>query len=87
MTFITRLVAGYGSAAVAGFSLASRIETMLAMVVWQFQSVGPCGQNWGARKFERVWKAVSCQYLCGVLKRFVLCFVSFNVPVHYKCGY
>ena len=61
MTFITRLVAGYGSATVAGFSLASRIETMLAMVVWAISmSVGPfVGQNWGARKFERVWKAVS----------------------------
>ena len=49
MTFITRLVAGYGSATVAGFSLASRIETMLAMVVWAISmSVGPfVGQNWG----------------------------------------
>ena len=68
MTFITRLVAGYGSAAVAGFSLASRIETMLAMVVWAISmSVGPfVGQNWGARKFERVWKAVSLANIYAV---------------------
>ena len=68
MTFITRLVAGYGSAAVAGFSLASRIETMLAMVVWAISmSVGPfVGQNWGARKFERVWKAVALANIYAV---------------------
>ena len=68
MTFITRLVAGYGSAAVAGFSLASRIETMLVMVVWAISmSVGPfVGQNWGARKFERVWKAVSLANIYAV---------------------
>ena len=68
MTFITRLVAGYGSAAVAGFSLASRIETMFAMVVWAISmSVGPfVGQNWGARKFERVWKAVSLANIYAV---------------------
>ena len=68
MTLITRLVAGYGSAAVAGFSLASRIETMLAMVVWAISmSVGPfVGQNWGARKFERVWKAVSLANIYAV---------------------
>ena len=68
MTFITRLVAGYGSAAVAGFSLASRIETMLAMVVWAISmSVGPfVGQNWGARKFERVWKAVGLANIYAV---------------------
>jgi putative MATE family efflux protein len=68
MTFITRLVAGYGSATVAGFSLASRIETMLAMVVWAISmSVGPfVGQNWGARKFERVWKAVSLANIYAV---------------------
>ena len=68
MTFITRLVADYGSAAVAGFSLASRIETMLAMVVWAISmSVGPfVGQNWGARKFERVWKAVSLANIYAV---------------------
>ena len=68
MTFITRLVAGYGSSAVAGFSLASRIETMLAMVVWAISmSVGPfVGQNWGARKFERVWKAVSLANIYAV---------------------
>ena len=61
MTIITRLVAGYGSAVVAGFSLASRIETMLAMVIWAISmSIAPfVGQNWGGRKFQRVWRAVS----------------------------
>mgnify|MGYP005676196051 FL=1 len=60
MTFITRLVAEYGSPVVAGFSLAARIETMLAMVIWALSmSVAPfVGQNWGAGKRDRVRRAV-----------------------------
>lgn len=60
MTFITRLVADYGSPVVAGFSLAARIETMLAMVIWALSmSVAPfVGQNWGAGKRDRVRRAV-----------------------------
>ena len=60
MTFVTRLVAEYGSAVVAGFSLAARIETMLAMVIWALSmSVAPfVGQNWGAGNRERVRRAV-----------------------------
>ena len=34
MTFVTKIVSTYGSVAVAGFTLASRIETMFAMVLW-----------------------------------------------------
>ena len=60
MTFITRLVAEYGSPVVAGFSLAARIETMLAMVIWALSmSVAPfVGQNWGAGQHDRVRRAV-----------------------------
>ncbi len=60
MTFITRLVADYGSPVVAGFSLAARIETMLAMVIWALSmSVAPfVGQNWGAGRRDRVRRAV-----------------------------
>lgn len=69
MTIITRLVAGYGSAVVAGFSLASRIETMLAMVIWALSmSVAPfVGQNWGAGKFARVQRAVSLAHIFALL--------------------
>ena len=59
MTFITQLVAS-GSPVVAGFSLAARIETMLAMVIWALSmSVAPfVGQNWGAGRHDRVRRAV-----------------------------
>ena len=60
LTVITRLLAGHGAAVVAGFSVASRIETMLAMVMWALSmSVAPfVGQNWGAGLFERVQRAL-----------------------------
>ena len=56
MTFVTKLVATYGSAAIAGFSLASRVETMFAMVLWSLSmSLAPfIGQNWGAGSITRV---------------------------------
>ncbi len=73
MTVITRLVAGYGTAVVAGFSLATRIETMFAMVIWALSmSVAPfIGQNWGAGKFARVWRAVTLAHV------FALCWGAF----------
>ena len=56
MSVITRLLAGHGAVVVAGFSVASRIETMFAMVMWALSmSVAPfVGQNLGAKYFERV---------------------------------
>ncbi len=56
MSVITRLLAGHGAVVIAGMSVASRIETMLAMVMWALSmSVAPfIGQNWGARKYLRV---------------------------------
>ena len=59
-SIITRLIAGHGTAFVAGFSLASRIETMLAMVIWALSmSIAPfVGQNWGANEFGRVRKSL-----------------------------
>ena len=56
MTFVTKLVATYGSAAIAGFSLASRVETMFAMVLWSLSmSLAPfIGQNWGGGSITRV---------------------------------
>jgi len=60
LSVITRLLAAHGEFVVAGFSLASRIETMLAMVMWGLSmSVAPfVGQNWGARFPERVSRAI-----------------------------
>ena len=60
MSVITRLLAGHGAVVVAGFSVASRIETMFAMVMWALSmSVAPfVGQNWGAKYFERVTRSL-----------------------------
>lgn len=60
LTVVTRLLAGHGTAVVAGVSVASRIETMLAMVMWALSmSVAPfVGQNWGAKRFARVQTAL-----------------------------
>ena len=60
MSVITRLLAGHGAVVVAGFSVASRIETMFAMVMWALSmSVAPfVGQNWGAKYFKRVTRSL-----------------------------
>ena len=60
MSVITRLLAGHGAVVVAGFSVASRIETMFAMVMWALSmSVAPfVGQNWGAKHFKRVTRSL-----------------------------
>ncbi|MFT7549344.1 MAG: putative MATE family efflux protein [Candidatus Azotimanducaceae bacterium] len=60
MGVITRLLAGHGAAVVAGFGVASRIESMIAMVLFaQAMSIAPfIGQNWGAALFDRVKQAL-----------------------------
>lgn len=61
MMIITRLLASHGHEVVAGFNVASRVGTMVFMVIMAFSStVGPfVGQNWGARRYERVDEALS----------------------------
>jgi putative MATE family efflux protein len=53
---ITRLVSAYGPAAVAGFGVATRVETLALTVVMALRSVmSPfVGQNWGAGRFDRL---------------------------------
>lgn len=60
MSVATRLLAGHGVLVVAGFGVATRIESMLVMLVWAIgMSIAPiAGQNWGARKFDRVRTAL-----------------------------
>ena len=61
MSITTRLLAGHGAVVVAGYGVASRIETMLFMVIISLSmSVAPFGgQNWGARKLDRVRSALN----------------------------
>jgi putative MATE family efflux protein len=57
---ITSFVAGHGPAAVAGFGVASRVESIVFMAVFALaSSLGPfVGQNFGARRLDRVQAAV-----------------------------
>lgn len=61
---ITRLLAGLGTAVVAGFGVAARIEAVVFMVVIGISSsTAPLvGQNWGARRFDRVSRALAICY-------------------------
>ena len=60
MLVITRLLAGHGHEVVAGYTVASRVETMVHMVLWSASSsISPfVGQNWGARNYARVRRAM-----------------------------
>ncbi len=55
-TVITRLLAGHGEAVVAGFGVATRIESVAVMLLFALSaSIGPfVGQNWGANRPDRV---------------------------------
>jgi Na+-driven multidrug efflux pump len=57
---ITRFIAAYGAEAVAGFGVATRVEMFALLVVFALSSVlGPfVGQNWGAKKYDRVMLGV-----------------------------
>lgn len=61
MLIITRMLIGHGEAVVAGYNVASRVETLAHMILWSASSsVEPfVGQNWGARLYDRVKQALS----------------------------
>ena len=61
---ITRLLASFGTAVVAGFGVAARIDAVVFMVVIGISSsTAPLvGQNWGARLFDRVDRALALCY-------------------------
>lgn len=62
---ITSAIAVYGAEAVAAFGIASRIESISLMVIVALSaSLGPfVGQNWGAKKYHRVHRALNLSYL------------------------
>jgi putative MATE family efflux protein len=62
---ITRLLAGYGEAVVAGFGVATRIEAVFIMLLFALSgSIGPfVGQNWGADRIDRVKEGLNATYL------------------------
>jgi putative MATE family efflux protein len=63
MLVITRLLANHGHEVVAAYNVASRVETIAHMILWSCSSSAEpfIGQNWGARQYERVKRAL---FLC-----------------------
>ena len=74
MLIVTRLLAGHGHEVVAGYTVASRVETMAHMILWSASSSAEpfIGQNWGARQFDRVKEAVK------LVNRFCLAWGAFT---------
>jgi putative MATE family efflux protein len=58
---ITKFIAMYGAEAVAGFGVATRIEMFAMMTIFALSTVlGPfVGQNWGAKKYDRVIQGIA----------------------------
>ena len=58
--FVTAMLAGYGSDAVAGFGAATRIEALSLIVFYAMSGmIGPfVGQNLGAKRYDRIEEAM-----------------------------
>ena len=77
---ILSIVATYGSEAVAGFGVATRIEFFALAVVMALSSVlGPfIGQNWGAGKFGRIKSGIKFSYKFSLIWGLVI-FIIFAI--------
>ncbi len=64
MGVIVAMLADYGHIVVAGFGVASRIEALAIMILMALAaSTGPfVGQNWGAGKFDRIYRVQKLGY-------------------------
>ncbi|MEM9271637.1 MAG: MATE family efflux transporter [Cyanobacteria bacterium P01_F01_bin.143] len=64
VSFATGLIAQYGTEAVAGFGLASRLEALALIVPLAISaSLGPfVGQNWGAQLYSRVKRSLRLSF-------------------------
>ncbi len=62
---ITSLLATFGAVSVAAFGVASRIESFVLIALAALSaSIGPfVGQNWGAKKYTRVIKALQLSFI------------------------
>jgi putative MATE family efflux protein len=83
---ITAMIAQYGHEAVAGFSVASRIESLVLVIFYALSSIiGPfVGQNLSAGKEQRIQEALRlCAMFCiasGILIAIVLALLSGVLP-------
>ena len=64
VSFATSLMAQYGTEAVAGFGLASRLEALALIIPLALSaSIGPfVGQNWGAQLYSRVQRSLKLSF-------------------------
>ncbi|MXX29494.1 MAG: hypothetical protein F4Z45_07290 [Gammaproteobacteria bacterium] len=71
------LLAGHSHAVVAGFGVASRVESLATMVLMALSaSTGPfVGQNWGARRYGRIHEAHRLAYRFALGYGVVVCVV------------
>lgn len=69
LAVITRLLAGYGTEAVAGFTVATRIEALSLMVVMALGSImAPfVGQNFGFGRLDRIRKGLKQSFVFSLL--------------------
>lgn len=86
VTFITAMLARHSTEAVAGFSVASRVESLLLVVFYALSAViGPfVGQNMSANKADRIFTALRlCTLFClgmGIVIAIVLAALSDVLP-------
>ncbi len=82
MYIVTRLLSSHGDAVVAGYNVASRVEMMAHMILWSASSsLEPfVGQNWGARLYNRVRRALK------LVNNFCLSWGVFTFVVMVSCG-
>ncbi len=81
--FITSLMAAYGAERVAGFGIASRIESFAVIALIALSaSIGPfVGQNWGAEKYDRVKEALHLSFMfCLAWGISVAVILGFSAP-------
>lgn len=61
---VTRMLAGHGDVVVAGYGVATRVESVAVMLLFALSgSIGPfIGQNWGAQRPDRVRQGLRVTY-------------------------
>jgi putative MATE family efflux protein len=61
---VTRMLAGHGEVVVAGYGVATRVESVAVMLLFALSgSIGPfIGQNWGANRPDRVAEGLRVTY-------------------------
>lgn len=71
---VTNIIAGFGTSAVAGFGIASKIEIFGLSIINALSSIIPVfvGQNFGARKFDRVKEGVSASVKFSMMYGFAI---------------